>query len=410
MKVQIVSLKGISSYKLNCEITNSKIESPLSFDAFDLNIIDMQDENIWRNNNDNKTSLNIINELKDIGEIIRNTQKTTNIVLFPQNLKFKYHKSMYGEYREEEEIKNMLYYMINNFFSKILNSTEYKIIYERTETKCDNEKIKADFWIDCHQPRNSILLSDVSEKTTVAKIKNRLYLTTLDVNAGENNLYYLLKQIGVICDSVDVPMWLEEYEFLDDSILNEKISENTQKIEDLKSEIAAAENEKDKNLKYKKILIENGKPLVDIVFDMLQEMLDCDLRVFKDERKEDFLVKKEDVTFIGEIKGVTTNVRSEHITQTELHKQSYYDKLQDENISENVKGVLIINHSRNKKLSERLAVNEKQISDANRYGLLVITSDVMLKLYEKYKQEKIAQETIINLLKEKTGILNITDF
>lgn len=410
MKVQIVSLKGKSNYKLNCEITNSKIESPLSFDAFDLNVVDMQDEDIWKNDDNSQSSLNIIKELKDIGEIIRNTQKSTNIVLFPQNVKFKYHKALSGGYYREEEIKNMLYNMIHNFFSKILNHDDYKIIYERTETKCDNKILKADFWININPPKNIILSSNVSEKPTVVKIKNRLYLTTLDIKLNENNLYHLLKQIGVLRDAIEIPDWLEKYEFYNDNILNDKINKNSQKIEDLKLEIAAAESEKNKNLKYKKILIESGASLVDIVFDMLQEMLDCNLSSFIDEKKEDFLINKETITFVGEVKGVTSNVRSEHISQTERHIQSYLDKLQDENILENVKGVLIINHSRNQSLSDRIAVHENQISLANKYGLLVITSDVMLKLYEKFKQEEIKQETIINLLKDKTGVLNITDF
>ena len=103
MKVQIVSLKGKSNYKLNCEITNSQIEAPLSFDTFDLNIVDMQDENIWRNNANTTSSLNIIYELKAIGEIIKNTKKSINIVVFPQNLKFKYHKSISGGYYIDEE-------------------------------------------------------------------------------------------------------------------------------------------------------------------------------------------------------------------------------------------------------------------------------------------------------------------
>lgn len=77
------------------------------------------------------------------------------------------------------------------------------------------------------------------------------------------------------------------------------------------------------------MLYENEDELVSVVFNMLENMLDYDLSLFIDQGDEDFSIKLEDVTFIGEIKGATSNVRAEHISQLDVHYQSYLDKLQD---------------------------------------------------------------------------------
>ena len=91
------------------------------------------------------------------------------------------------------------------------------------------------------------------------------------------------------------------------------------------------------NLRYKSILYSNGDDLVRVVFEILENILDCDLSKFEDIKKEDFLIKKDNYTFIGEIKGVTSNVKNEHISQVDVHYQKYMDKLNEEKIQERVK-------------------------------------------------------------------------
>ena len=59
----------------------------------------------------------------------------------------------------------------------------------------------------------------------------------------------------------------------------------------------------------------NGEQLVEVVFDILESFFSYSLSEFKDEKKEDFLIKLDSVTFIGEIKGITSNVKSEHVSQ-----------------------------------------------------------------------------------------------
>ena len=65
----------------------------------------------------------------------------------------------------------------------------------------------------------------------------------------------------------------------------------------------------------KSVLYTNGDELVQVVFEILEELLGCDLSQFVDLKKEDFLFTIEDTTFIGEIKGVNSNVKNPNITQ-----------------------------------------------------------------------------------------------
>ena len=89
-------------------------------------------------------------------------------------------------------------------------------------------------------------------------------------------------------------------------------------------------------------------------------------------KKKDLLVKLNEVTFIIEIKGVTSNIKSENVAQLERHCQSYMDKLNETGENETVKGVLLINHQRNKKLEVRDIVHDTQIDLAKKYHLTLI--------------------------------------
>jgi hypothetical protein len=131
--------------------------------------------------------------------------------------------------------------------------------------------------------------------------------------------------------------WLEEISFYNDKkLLSEKHN---------------IESQLENNRKIKSGLFSTGDELVNCVFQILKEILDSrdDLDSFNDINEEDFLIKKNNITFIGEIKGVQTNVRGNHVDQINKHRMNYLQK----NTQENVKGLLIINHQRLKHLNQR---------------------------------------------------------
>ena len=182
------------------------------------------------------------------------------------------------------------------------------------------------------------------------------------------------------------------------------IRESREKIQEAQNAIKAAEDIMSQNERYKSILYTSGDKLVEVVLDILGQMLGYDFSVFEDKKKEDFLAEIGDDVFIGEIKGVNHNVKSENVSQLDVHYQSF---LEDSGKSENhVFALLIMNHQKNKDLTKREPVHENQVKLAKRNGSLIIDTFVLLKLFEKYKSEEISREYCMQLLKNNTGILN----
>lgn len=135
-------------------------------------------------------------------------------------------------------------------------------------------------------------------------------------------------------------------------------------------------------------------------------MLRCDLSQFEDKKKEDFLIEMNGFVFIGEIKGVNHNVKSENISQLDVHYQGYLEDNEDKN-SDCVKALLIMNHQKNKALSAREPVHERQISLAERNGSLIIETITLLRMFEKYLAGSLSHEECLVLLKINTGLLEI---
>ena len=113
------------------------------------------------------------------------------------------------------------------------------------------------------------------------------------------------------------------------------------------------------------------------------------------------------MTFIGEIKGVTPNVKNDNISQIDRHCQNYVEDHEEED--GRIKGLLIINHQRNKPLQEREAVHERQVSLAERYEVLIIETPVLLKLFEKYRFGELSREKWLETVKGATGLLRMED-
>lgn len=206
------------------------------------------------------------------------------------------------------------------------------------------------------------------------------------------------------------PAWFSTVNFGDDIEQREIIKKSEAEIDAAKQKISDAKIQLEKNAEYKSILYTNGDELVRIVFEILEQLLDCDLSDFVDEKREDFLIKKESCTLIGEIKGVTSNIKNEHISQVDVHYQGYMGRLQEENQSENVHQLLIMNPFRNKEPSQREPVHELQIALAERNGCLIIETITLLHIFEKFLTGSISSEQCIAVFSNRIGLLKESDF
>jgi len=139
----------------------------------------------------------------------------------------------------------------------------------------------------------------------------------------------------------------------------------------------------------------------------MNEMLGFDLSEFVDIKKADYIYETEKLSFVGEIKGISSNVKKQNITQLETHCDDYIEEHPEKDGK--VVAWLIINHQRTKPLNEREPVHKDVIGRAVRNNALIVETELLLKLFEKYKNGEKTSEDCLSLLSGKTGILTVDD-
>lgn len=230
-------------------------------------------------------------------------------------------------------------------------------------------------------------------------------MTTLKIS-DTKRLTNFLDGIGILEKKEVVPNWISEIKMFDDIEQETKISEWQNEVERIQDNIKCSQNKLADNMRMKSILYTSGDKLVEVVFDILEELMGCDLSGFVDDKKEDFLFEVGENVFIGEIKGVKHNVKNENISQLEVHFQGYLDEHEDKNPN-SVKALLIMNHQNNKAPEEREPVKDTQINLAKRNGSLIIETTVLLNLLEEYRSGKKTREMVIDMIANNSGLLKL---
>ena len=216
-----------------------------------------------------------------------------------------------------------------------------------------------------------------------------------------------LNEIGLIKEEVEYPEWIYKYNFNDDEIQNNNIEQAKEQIKLQKEIIEKANQKLQENLRYKSILYNNSNALVDVVFEILEYIFDISLSDFNDQKKEDFLFIKDGTTFIGEIKGVTSNIKYEHISQLEVHYSKYLDELQEKNRTEKIKKILIMNYERTKDIILRDEINKMQIDLAKKNETLIIDTKSLLMLYDQILQDKLKKSSLIKYIINNSGLIEV---
>ncbi|WP_300453505.1 hypothetical protein [Fusobacterium sp.] len=414
MKIQYINNKSETEFKKNYEeheFTFNNFSAPFSPDDFDINIIDLN--NIWNNSKSEEIlEIDIINNIHSLKEMMSNSQKSKFILICPYDQEYNYTTwSLRARFSKTKRLKDDIceFSRIIDFLLPDENNVD--LTYERTRTLINDEKtLMADFYFEDF---TEILTKSSTDKVTTIKIDDRFYITTLNFRLSYNdfaeNIINFLEKIKLIKNESPVPDWVFSENLFDDLEQIQKIETQEKIISKAKLEIEKSQEILNKNLYYKSILYSNGNELVKVVFEILEDILECDLSSFNDEKHEDFLIKKSNVTFIGEIKGVNGSVKSANISQLDVHYNGYLDKLQEENKNENVKALLIINPNRSRPIKEREKIHQNQLDLAIRNGSLIIQTYDLLKIFEAFKQNKISSEDIENIFSDKIGILNFEE-
>lgn len=412
MKVQIINY---SEGTENNSFVYSRLANPKSPDEFDLNIIDLADEEMWYCDR-SLTSICCLNDLRNLEIMIRNANKTKVLFVLPQDIII--HLLSHIEcladgkerkvYKDTVRLKDNLDTIVQNIYTFVYKDQfPFYTYYENTTTKVGDLFYNAAFYFKFEF--ESLTYSDSSNKPTTIKCGDSIYLTTLDIFSSNEHLENFINKL-FSHNKIEVPDWINDIDFYNDNEQNSIIRQNVMAIEKAQEAIESANQILEENTKIKSILYTNGNELVEVVCGMLEKLLDYDLSGFIDEKKEDFLIKKPEYTLIGEVKGITSNVKNDNISQLENHYQQYMDRLQENGIEENVHQILVINPLRSKPLSEREPVNEKQINLAKRNKSLIIETKTLLRLFEEYLRGKIAVKDCENLFTTRIGLLEEKDF
>ena len=370
-KIQLINYDGRNDYEFKFNRITT-IDSFTSFDEFDLNIIDLRHRELFVldvYNKDNLTS-DIIKIYENLNTAISNLTKSKVVIIFPNSFKL-----LLNDGREYKELKYMLGFF--NYVIHLITNLDLNIKYEYSTTRIDEQiEMYSDFYMDINRDLKFIKLKSKGDNPVLIN-KENIYITTLDISFDEN-LEILLKKIGLIKnENENEPDWIKNFSFFDDDRQKENIlnCESLIKIEEEK--IKSAREILQINSRYKSILYTQGEELVDVVKEIISKMLDIDLSGFIDKKKEDIRFEYNNDVFIGEIKGITDNVKSKNLSQLDNHFTAFVDE--NPNIDEEkIFKLLIINYQRKLPLDKRDPIDNKQIAQAeNKYKSLIIETKTL---------------------------------
>jgi len=404
MKVQYITNSGypLKGERRGCVI--SSLANPQSFDSFDINVIDLNYGYIWKNKKASKTSLNCITDLINLGIMINNSKKTKVIIVFPQNCTYEYNASG-SKYYENCELKNMLSELCVIMHKLQHRIKDFELVFEPTKTDINGIELSADFYFKAESREDVLLLSKDSEKATSIE-ENDIVYTTLKMEDFDS-IFSFIDAVKIVPKYETAPEWFHEVHMFNDADLEKEITDCKKVISEQEKVIQIANDGLKENNYYKSALYEQGDKLVEIVFGILNEMLGFDLSEFVDIKKADYIYETEKLSFVGEIKGISSNVKKQNITQLETHCDDYIEEHPEKDGK--VVAWLIINHQRTKPLNEREPVHKDVIGRAVRNNALIVETELLLKLFEKYKNGEKTSEDCLSLLSGKTGILTVDD-
>lgn len=131
----------------------NRIHDAKSLDDFNINVIDLNDSDMWVYNGSKPVTIDSIADIKSLATMISNSKKTTVVVLLPQNLRYAYNytapRHERSRYLNFCELKNATDPIIKKVTETLFGGNlGMEILYENTESKIENENIKAAFYFN----------------------------------------------------------------------------------------------------------------------------------------------------------------------------------------------------------------------------------------------------------------------
>lgn len=401
--IQVIKYKDYPKLEIkNCVIHSfSNFES---FDLYDLNIISLNDSDIWCSNSSEIGNLNCSNDLCKLKKSI-NSSGSKTIVLLPSNCSYKYYYRSYNNsYEKHIDIKNILI-EIKEILSRLIYDSFPAFEYEKGKCIIDDITFNSDFYFENYDGGNILLKSEKSNKIIAIEFGNVIVCATLiDFNKEcESSLNILLSKL-LKSQAEKEPDWINNIKFYNDDEYYKKNELIQSKIKKLNLEISENNKILDKNKYYKSILYKTGNELQKVIIEMLEAIIGKHSD-FEDLYEEDYLFKENDCSFIVETKGLNKEVNGKHITDAFSHMVIYEDNLEKVGNIEKTKCLFFVTYDRFKPISERSKINERQIIIAKRNNVLIIDSVTFLYIFEDYLNKKISKEEILYIFENQSGLV-----
>ena len=302
-KIQLITNNPSKVTEYPNEIIINNFNKPNALDDFDINIFDLNYTDMWKNKstveNEPKTETIMSADFRSINQMIMNSERAITIICLPQNINYSWKR--YSD-SFNRQLKDMIP-LLTQILKQLIPIDNLEITYENSFTLIKENKVGASFFINYKD--FDVLTRSTSNKITTIK-RERLFITSLDIITKDHNILLdYLYEMGVMKKDEEYPDWIYKYNFNDDDLQKNNIEQAKEQIKIQKEIIENANKKLQDNLHFKSILYNNSDQLVAVVFEILEYIFDISLSDFNDEKKEDFLFKKENITYIGEIKGVT---------------------------------------------------------------------------------------------------------
>lgn len=377
------------------------------FDEFEINVINLQVSEIWKNKGSTHQSINCSRDLDSLGKIRTNAERAKTIVLLPQDGVFDYDYVSYpGKYMKRARIKDMLSDLTNRILKPVCGNS-YELEPGVSSSLLNGQEYESDFTIHSVNAICSVECKNIGGHPTVIRIDD-LYLCTVKISS-HMALRDLLKELGLEESKIEpVPEWLEDIPFRNEFEVRKDIAKKQAQIEKLAEDCKNQKLQLEKNEHLKSILCTKDTTLENTVREMLAEVLDVP-NDFQDENEEDFRYVQDERVFLFEIKGSVRNLKREQITKTDSHVQMYLDDNEGNELAASPKGILIFSGQIEKAPGERDSYPDDQIKLALRNEVAVVSAELFLLIYEGVLDGLITKEEVLDLLWNCNGELTLAD-
>lgn len=241
MKIQVLTQTSLNLSSKHT-IEYNKFSKPTDFSEYDINIINLQDANIWKSSYD-AMSINCSRDLRSLKLIIEKSTETKVIIVFPFNYVMCYNWSL-DKYKESfilkdklENLYNILKMIVPDGYGFIQNHVaglkvcgsqfvsnssltsipfSCNLIYEISKTICGESKYKSDFSFLGNKYKQ-ITATASGKKSTTIQVNDNCFLTTLDVLENGKKLDDYLYAVGLDKDTkIPTPDWINDLDYFDD--------------------------------------------------------------------------------------------------------------------------------------------------------------------------------------------------